>query len=395
MRRTCYLILLFVFTINLCMAQGFGYEGKTYLGNGFYKVKSGNHYGIIDKNDNVIISVEYQDISFRDGKALLIKDDILHGIVDSMGNVKSIENRYRVHPKYRYIYDGYIIVGKPHWGFITENGEPLRLQSKIKGAYFSKKKFPTMFDEVSPFVNGYAAVYTRKSGWKHIDKEGKERFILGNTKTKAFFRSSVYEDECIIITDEGIKQYQENASLQAVVKRVLSSTFTDPNYMQGSSSSKLLCKEGTLSLDHLMRVSKYETGSDSIVFIKPPRKISIKKVETPKVRLSIKEDMSVDLIYKNLQANEKGKAYTEVKLVNKSNEKFEELSVTLKCGNATREWSGSLGSNSEVRIAFNIPARFSTATLRQNVQVVVKQNEENIEFEFPITIKRYTPIRSR
>ena len=64
MRRIYYLILLFVFTINLCMAQGFGYEGKIYLGNGFYKVKSGNHYGIIDKNDNVIISVEYQDISF-------------------------------------------------------------------------------------------------------------------------------------------------------------------------------------------------------------------------------------------------------------------------------------------------------------------------------------------
>lgn len=64
-------------------AQGFGYEEKIGLFNGLYKVKSTNAYGIIDKNDNVVVSIEYQDILFGEGKALLTKDDVLWGIIDS------------------------------------------------------------------------------------------------------------------------------------------------------------------------------------------------------------------------------------------------------------------------------------------------------------------------
>ncbi len=392
MKKFLLLTIQLASCFGICKAQGFGYDAKTDIGNGLYKVKSGEYYGIIDKNDNVVVSIEFQDILFKNGKALLTKNDILYGVVDSLGISKVFDTQYRVHPKYRYIYDGYIIVGNTKWGFITENGEPLRVKSKLKGILSFGSKIPTMFDEVAPFVDGYAAVYLKKRGWKHIDKNGVERYALGNKKAKALFRSSVYKGECIIVTNEGIKQYQENSTSQAVVKRVLSSSATYPNFILDSFATKISYQEGILTLDSLMRVSKFETGADSIVFIENPRKVIVKKVVDT---LSLKEDLNVELVYKNLQANEKGRAYTEVKLVNTSNDKFEDLSVTLECAGATREWNGSLGGKSEVRISFNIPARFSSTSIKRNILIGISHKEENIELEYPVTIKRYTPVRSR
>lgn len=395
MKKFLLLTILLASCFGICKAQGFGYDAKTDIGNGLYKVKSGEYYGIIDKNDNVVVSIEFQDILFKNGKALLTKNDILYGVVDSLGRAKVFDTQYRIHAKYRYIYDGYIIVGNRKWGFITENGEPLRVKSKLKGILSLGSKFPTMFDEVAPFVDGYAAVYLKKSGWKHIDKNGVERYALGNKKAKALFRSSVYKGECIIVTNEGIKQYQENSTSQAVVKRVLSSSASTPSFIQDSSVTKLTYQEGILTLDSLMRVSKFETGTDSIVFIEKPRKVVVKKVELPIDTLSLKEDLKVELVYKNLQANEQGKAYTEIKLVNTSNDKFDELSVALECAGATREWNGSLSGNSEVRISFNVPARFSSPSIKRNILIDVSYKDDSIELEYPVTIKRYTPVRSR
>lgn len=396
MKRFCILLLSTIISLSVTYAQGFGYDSKTDIGNGLYKVKSGESYGIIDKNDNVVVSIEFQDILFKQGKALLTKNDILYGVVDSLGVVKVFDTQYKVHPNYRYIYDGFIIIGNTKWGFITENGEPLRVKSKLKSFLSLASKLPTMFDDVAPFVDGYAAVYLKKGGWKHIDKNGVERYTLGNKKAKALFRSSVYKGECIIVTNEGIKQYQENNSTsQAVVKRVLSYSASPPNIIQDSSVTKLIYQEGILTLDSLMRVSKFETGTDSIVFIEKLRKVIVKKAELPLDTLSLKEDLKIELVYKDLQANEHGKAYTEIKLVNISNDNFDELSVVLECAGATREWNGSLSGNSEVRISFNVPARFSSTSIKRNILIDIGFKDENIELEYPVTIKRYTPVRSR
>ena len=396
MKRFCILLLSTIISLSVTYAQGFGYDSKTDIGNGLYKVKSGESYGIIDKNDNVVVSIEFQDILFKQGKALLTKNDILYGVVDSLGVVKVFDTQYKVHPNYRYIYDGFIIIGNTKWGFITENGEPLRVKSKLKSFLSLASKLPTMFDDVAPFVDGYAAVYLKKGGWKHIDKNGVERYTLGNKKAKALFRSSVYKGECIIVTNEGIKQYQENNSTsQAVVKRVLSYSASTPNIIQDSSVTKLIYQEGILTLDSLMRVSKFETGTDSIVFIEKTRKVIVKKAELPLDTLSLKEDLKIELVYKDLQANEHGKAYTEIKLVNTSNDNFDELSVVLECAGATREWNGSLSGNSEVRISFNVPARFSSTSIKRNILIDIGFRDENIELEYPVTIKRYTPVRSR
>lgn len=401
MKKFFFLLLSMIISLSMAFAQGFRYDSRVNIGNGLYKVKSGEYYGIIDKNDNVVVSIEFQDILFNEGKALLTKDDILYGIVDSLGRIKSFVPQFNVHPKYRYVYDGHIVVGDSKmgvWGFIKEDGTPLRIKSKVKGLLAWGKKFPTMFLYVSPFVEGYAAVYLNKSGWIHIDKDGVERYALGGKKAKAIFRSSVYKGECIIVTDEGIKQYQENNVSQAVVKRVLSSSANIEKINTDSVSYKMIYLEGTLTLDSLMRVSKFETNRDSIIFIAPPKKDIVEEVvlpEAPVDTLSLKEYLQVELVYKNLQANEKGQAYTEVKLVNTSNDKIEELSVTLECAGANREWSGSLEGNSEVRISFNIPARFSSTSIKRNILIGINHKEENIELEYPVTIKRYTPVRSR
>lgn len=172
MRKILLILTALLCSLTTIYAQGFGYDEKIDLGNGLYKVKSGNYYGIIDANDNVVASIEFQDILFKNGKALLTKDDKLLGVIDTTGLIKSFKEEYIIHPKFRYIYEGYILVspikkwqlGYNKWGYITENGEPLKMVSKMRGAYSYSKKSPTFFDDVTPFVDGISSVYIKKSG---------------------------------------------------------------------------------------------------------------------------------------------------------------------------------------------------------------------------------------
>ena len=60
----------------------------------------------------------------------------------------------------------------------------------MRGAYSYSKKSPTFFDDVTPFVDGISSVYIKKSGWKHIDKNGQERYILGNKKLITMFSTN-------------------------------------------------------------------------------------------------------------------------------------------------------------------------------------------------------------
>lgn len=398
MNRLRLLFIQLLISIVTANAQGFGYDSRTAIGNNLYKVKSGQYYGIIDDKDNVVVSVEYQDILYRQGKALLTKNNILYGVVDSLGKVKFFEPKYKIHPQFKYIYDGFIIVGDSKWGYLSEDGKPLFLNTKSKGgAFIFLKKSFMIFDDAYPFVDGLATVYLKKMGWKHIDTTGKERFILSNRKDVSDFRSSIYKEECIIVTEEGIKQYQENEERHAVVKRILSTSASGRNNSMDVPTPKIFYNEGTLVLDSLMRVEKFETKSDSIIFIEKPKPVI---VETPQITnpvdtLSAKENLYVDLLNRNIQANGKGKAYIEVRIANKSTQKFEDLTISLKCGTATREWQGSLEGSSEIHLSLNIPATFSTSQIKRNVIVQIAYKDENIEYKLLLTIKRYTPIRSR
>ena len=397
MIRLRLLFVLSLISIIKANAQGFGYDSRTAIGNNLYKVKSGQYYGIIDDKDNVVVSVEYQDIQYRQGKALLTKDNTLYGVVDSLGKIKSFEPKYKIHPQFRYIYDGYIIVGDSKWGYLSEDGKPLFFNTKSKGAFIFLKKSFMVFDDAYPFVDGFATVFLKKTGWKHVDTTGNERFILSNKKAIADFRSSIYKEECIIATDEGIKQYQENEERHAVVKRILSTSASGKRISLNNSSQKVYYNEGTLVLDSLMRVEKFETKTDSIIFIEKPKPVivEIPQLSIPEDTFSVKDNMRVNLMNRSIQANGKGKANTEVKISNKSSLKFENLTILLQCGTITREWEGTLEGNSEIHLSLTIPATFSASQIKRNVIVHIYYKDEDIEYKLPLTIKRYTPIRSR
>ena len=397
MIRLRLLFVLSLISIIKANAQGFGYDSRTARGNNLYKVKSGQYYGIIDDKDNVVVSVEYQDIQYRQGKALLTKDNTLYGVVDSLGKIKSFEPKYKIHPQFRYIYDGYIIVGDSKWGYLSEDGKPLFFNKKSKGAFIFLKKSFMVFDDAYPFVDGFATVFLKKTGWKHVDTTGNERFILSNKKAIADFRSSIYKEECIIATDEGIKQYQENEERHAVVKRILSTSASGKRISLNNSSQKVYYNEGTLVLDSLMRVEKFETKTDSIIFIEKPKPVivEIPQLSIPEDTFSVKDNMRVNLMNRSIQANGKGKANTEVKISNKSSLKLENLTILLQCGTITREWEGTLEGNSEIHLSLTIPATFSASQIKRNVIVHIYYKDEDIEYKLPLTIKRYTPIRSR
>lgn len=398
MKKFLLLILVVIGGFLPIYAQGFAYSSKVDLGNGLYKVKSGDYYGVIDKDDNVIVSIEYQDILFRNGKALLTKNDILYGIVDSVGSVKMFDEKYKVHPRFRYVYDGYIIVSnREHkWGYINEYEEPLRIKSRMKGIVSIGKKRPTMFDDVTPFVEGCAAVYLNKSGWKHIDKEGAERYNLVGEKENAYFRSSVYKGECVIITDDGIKLYQESDDHSAAVKRILASSALFLDKVQDKNTSKLIYNEGVLTLDSLMRVVKYENENDSIVLIqRPPQKVIVEKKYIPVDTLSLEKDLIIELASNSLQCNAKGQAHSEIIVKNNGNDKFEDVSILVECMGASRNWSGDMETNSALNLSFNIPARFSTLFIKRNIKISITHKNSQMEKNFIVTIRRYTPIRSR
>ena len=397
MIRLRLLFVLSLISIIKANAQGFGYDSRTAIGNNLYKVKSGQYYGIIDDKDNVVVSVEYQDIRYRQGKALLTKDNTLYGVVDSLGKIKSFEPKYKIHPQFRYIYDGYIIVGDSKWGYLSEDGKPLFFNTKSKGAFIFLKKSFMVFDDAYPFVDGFATVFLKKMGWKHIDMTGNERFVLSNKKSIADFRSSIYKEECIIATEEGIKQYQENEERHAVVKRILSTSASGKRISLNTSSQKVYYNEGTLVLDTLMRVEKYETRSDSIIFIEKPKPVIVESPQLPILEdtFSIRDNMRVNLMNRSIQANGKGKANTEVKISNKSSYKFENLTILLQCGTITREWKGTLEGSSEIHLSLTIPTTFSASQIKRNVIVHISYKDEDIEYKLPLTIKRYTPIRSR
>lgn len=405
MKRSIILIVLLLCGVfSAIYSQGFDYEEKVKLSEGVYKVKSGDYYGVVDENGKVVVSIEYQDLLFREGKALLTKDNKLYGIVDTLGKVVMVSGEYRVHPVYRYVYEGYIpvmchitsriVLSENKWGYIDMYGQPFRIKEKIKDVKTASKNGPSLFDAVGPVVNGCASVFLEKRGWKHIGVNGIERFMFTDPKKVVAFRSSIHNGECIMVTDDGIKTYQEGADGIAVVKQVLSPTafFLETAHYP----ERIIYREGTLTLDSLMRVVKYDNGIDSILFIQQsPRKVVVKKITPVIEQPHFDESVSVGLSSATLQANDKGYAYMEMKIRNTTNSKFQNVIIVMQCGGVSKEWKGDLDANSVVKLSLNIPARFSSAVIKRKASISLLYEEENVERDFSVTIKRYTPMRSR
>lgn len=385
---------LFAFLLLLLgtpvFAQSFGYTEKTAVGNGFYKVKSGNAYGLIDATDKVIVSVEYHDLLFKEGRALLLKEDNyrLYGYVDTVGHIREFDKEYYADATYPYFSEGYVVVRnkKNKWGYISSDETPI------------KQKFassPFRFDRAYPFSEGYATVYTRKKGWQHIDKTGKERFVL-IPEQSATYRTSVYKGECLIFTDEGIKQYQEATSGEANVKIAISKTASGINWSE-VDEGRLTLQEGILTLDKMHRAEKFSNGIDSIVFIQPrlPEVRVPRVVEEKKDTFCLEKEIDIQIPQPTATANVKGWATFRILLTNHSELASGEIEVEMSLGTTRDQWKGSLEAGETKKINFSVPARISVPSVGRTLTVIVRQKESKLETTQKVTLRRYTPGNRR
>ena len=213
-RKTLLAILCGLLMGSLAVAQE-----RELLDNGMYLVNNDGKYGLQDDNGNVVVSAEYDTLSFRNGIAVLIKDGMAYGRVNDAGERCMFEKPYLYNNKYPFYSEGYLVVGRPNflmkskiqWFYVDEYGE--QMESKIK--YFSYAE---------PFFAGYAVVKVGEN-YKHIDMAGNLRFRMDNEKvicrTGVYWKGSDTDRcECVIVTDKGIHYCQEDGET-AVIKETL------------------------------------------------------------------------------------------------------------------------------------------------------------------------------
>lgn len=392
------ILTLCVFFYSFQLVHGFTYEERIPIGNDLFKVKSGDYYGIINSAEDVIVSIEYQDICYREGKALLTKDDVLHAWINEKGESFPLPHM-KCHPRFRYIYEDYIIVAYEHnfvdgprmvYGFINSKGELMRFK-KI-GAYnvLLGSSVVSLFDNVSPFVDGVAVV-VGKNGFKHVDRNGNERFALVDKMNKATFRSSVKDKECIIVSNDGINLYQESKDGFAMVKRRLSPSATYTGFTADSNGElKLEYKEGIITLDSTMCVVSYENESGILSFGKTPEVMIV----DPPLEVSFAESIELRLINKYLQANEKGRAIARIKVKNNSDTTFESVVLKWESFNVSDKSTFTIGSGEEKTINVYLPAQFSSPVVTRKIRCMLKYKDETLEgpdLEYEVFIKRYSP----
>lgn len=261
-----------------------------------------------------------------------------------------------------------------------------------------KQKFatsPFRFDRAYPFSEGYATVYTRKKGWQHIDKTGKERFVLIPEQSSTY-RTSVYKGECLIFTDEGIKQYQEAPSGEAYVKIAISKTTSGITWSE-VDEGRLTLQEGTLWLDKMHRAEKFSNGIDSIIFIQPrlPEVRVPRVVEEKKDTFCLEKEIDIQIPQPTATANVKGWATFRILLTNHSVLASGEIEVGMSSGTTRDQWKGSRKAGETKKINFSVPARISVASVSRTLTVIVRQKESKLETTQKVTLRRYTPGNRR
>ena len=385
----CAAVLSGIGAVSL-YAQGLN---KTPVCKGVYKVKSGNFYGICDENDNIKVSVEYNDIIFVGDVAILTKDMRVYGYVRKNGHAVYFDGEYRYNPKFPFYSEGYLPVmkvgrsSKEQWMYLDMNGKPIVLSGT--------RSLPMIVSQASAFSEGYAVVQGKKGKLSHIDKYGNERFVL-NDET-VYFRSAVRDGECVMITSSGVKVYQESPSKEAIVKMILSSTC---NSLRAEGWPQVLTfAEGSIYLDHLGRADRFvssEGNVTSLVKQKPvlSRRDSIGGTggeREPEEKFAM-NSLQISISRLTATASVKGYASTTIYVDNGSDLSSGELTLTIKSsGMSTKEETFNLSPGARQKTTIYIPARFSEESRRQTVTVIVSDGKEELEKSFTMTLKRYQP----
>lgn len=378
-------------------AQGLKYDEEVEFGNGLIKVKSNGRYGLLDENRKLKLPVEFRDLEFREGYAIVAYYGSLrlYGMVDSLGNIKEVKQKYFVNPNYPYFSCGMICISNKategKWGYMDFNEKVISVDLKrAKGGFFSPKvKGKFVFDYAAPFCEDFACVYTEKTGWHHIDKNGKERFLLDEA---ASLRTSVYHGESVIYTTGGIKVYEEGSDWKAGVKMHIDDKISDLSFNRLQPYQAISNNGNTiLFLDHLLRAEKIKRESDSLVFIAPP--VVEPEIIEPIDSFTLHRDIEVSMEKTTINATAKGRATIKILVKNKGSFDSGELTISLQCNGVDKDWPIALTSGQSEEFSFSVPARFSVAEITRLVEWTVSGDGQKMKDEQKIVIRRYRPAR--
>lgn len=407
-----FVTLLLLITVSaVSYGQTYGSLEKFPLKNGLQKVKSGPYYGMYDANDNVIVSVEYADFVFVEDKAILTKEDgTVHGYVEYKNDGAEVflfDTPYEFHSQFPFYWDGYLPVRKisktrgddtkeGRWMFLDENGNPIfnPLLNKKK----LKVRIPYTFFKVNTFSDGYAVVTTNQNQIIHIDKKGNKSFTLPKDEV-CYFRSSVHKGECVMVTNSGVKLYQEDPSTkEARVKQILVPYISelDTRILPDSLSFA----GGKLHFDLWGRTKCFvPTKGDVIYFIAPI--ISDKEKEKEKEKGGEKpvepfdlNNLDVRLMQTVAMATDKGYAKFTLDITNNCVVPSDTLHLTVKSDRSSnlyvRESNKTfvLQPGEQKTVPFDIPARFSEDQQKHRITVTVANADGNIEEYIAVTVRR-------
>lgn len=412
MKRFIQFVTLFLLITAsvVSYAQTYGSIEKFPLKNGLQKVKSGPFYGMYDANDNVIVSVEYADFVFVDDIAILTKEDgTVHGYVKYQNDGAEVflfDTPYEFHPQFPFYWNGYLPVRKisktrgddskeGRWMFLDENGNPIfnPLLNKRK----LKVRLPYTFFKVNTFSDGYAVVTTNQNQIIHIDKKGNKSFTLPKDEV-CYFRSSVYKGECVMVTDSGVKLYQENPSTkEAQVKLILVPYISKLD--TATLPDSLSFDGGKLHFDLWGRTKSFvPTKGEVVYFIEPI--ISEKKKDNDTNRDSVTKwelkHLEVRLVHAVATATDKGYAKFTLNITNNADVPSDTLNLTVKSDSYgdlyVRDINRTfvLQPREQKTIPFDIPARFSEDQQKHRITVTVANADANIEEYLTVTVRRIT-----
>lgn len=406
-----FILIFMTMATCLCVsAQGDNFEKKEKVGEGLYKVMSHNRWGIVDDNNNLKLSLEYNEPVFMNGKAVITNFGTaqLAGIIDSAGNFKKMPP-YFVDLSYPFVSEDMLAVRATETGdlgFInTSTGEMLNLQ--LKG-FKSKNKFLRslgitskglkgifVFEFAAPFTEGVAAVYSPKTGWLHIDKNGQERFRQ-TVQEPTLFRSSVHKGECVIFGEKGIVVCKETPDNHAGIINYLEPSYEMKDYHVGLIYPYVIKSDSSrLYLNTRFQAEKYENLSrgDSVILIERPKVIPVVKTVEKKDSFELARDIRVELTRKAVSAGAKGTA--AVTLVIKNTGQFDSgaIQVAVNIKGTRKSWSGVLTSGDKQEITLYIPARFASSSISREVSWSVKGENDEMNGSETVTIRRYKPRR--
>lgn len=407
-KKILFVVISFMFCL-FSLAQISRFDEKVDLGNGLFKVKANNRWGLVDKNDNLILSIEYNEPLFMNGKAVLSKygSQQIAGIVDSIGNFRETLPYY-VNVGYPFVTDGMLAVRETpngEWGFLnTDTGELLTVNFKgfksgknnvLKALGINGKgvKGSFVFDFVAPFVEGLAVVHTEKTGWHHIDKNGQER--LKNPSLKStMFRTSIHDGEAVIFDDRGIVLCMEDPTGNAGIIKYVDENYEVKNYNVGLHYPYVVQTNGSkLFLNTKFQADKYENAQtgDSIIFIERPP--VIQKVEEPKDSFILDRDIKVTLSKKSVSAGAKGTAAITVSISNVGEFDSKDISISINVNGTKKSWEGTIAVGATQQITLYVPAKFSAASISRDIEWTVVCGENSITGSDKVSIKRYKPSR--